>query len=143
MELKTWVAWGKGSGEGYQSDFLGWWRKKYFAMSIRYIILVKLNKYFCNVNSKHGLAKWLHAFINLLDNAKLSFRKLHHTMLSQHCWNTSFFNSSSSIWRKILLSFIFLIELWQFAWWEIIFHYWFGFISFYYQSGSTFLPDFL
>ena len=59
-------------------------------MSIIYIILVKLHKYFCNVNSKQDLAKWLNVFINLLDNVKLSFRKLHHTMLSQHCMSTHF-----------------------------------------------------
>ena len=56
----------------------------------RHIILVKLHKYFCIVNSKEGLAKWLYVFISLLDNVKLSFRKLHHTMLSQHCMSTHF-----------------------------------------------------
>ena len=49
-----------------------------------------LHKYFCNVNSKQDLAKWLNVFINLLDNVRLSFRKLHHTMLSQHCMSTHF-----------------------------------------------------
>ena len=55
-----------------------------------HIILVKLHKCFCSVNSKQGLAQWLHVFINLLDNVKVSFRKLHHTMLSQHCMSTRF-----------------------------------------------------
>ena len=41
-------------------------------MSIIYIILVKLHKYFCNINSNQGLAKWLHAFINLLSSVQFS-----------------------------------------------------------------------
>ena len=65
-------------------------KKKNIAVNIIYIILVKLHKYFCNVNSKQDLAKWLNVVINLLDNVKLSFRKLHHTMLSQHCMSTHF-----------------------------------------------------
>lgn len=49
-----------------------------------------MHKYFINANSKHGLGNWLHAFINLLDTVKLSFRKVHHFTLSQQCMKPHF-----------------------------------------------------
>ena len=113
---------------------------------------MKLQTCFWNVNSKQGLAKWLYVFINLLDNIILSFRKLHHTMLSQHCWNTPFpichppFGGKIwyIFWYTIQPSHIFGINFGNllFAWWEITFHYCFCLHFSYYQVGLTFLPDF-
>ena len=116
--------WGRGP-----SDFLGWWEKN-TAVNIIYIILVKLHKYFCNANSKQGLAKWLHALVSLLDIVHLSFRNLHHFMLSQFCMSTDFLiphpQSGGNIWYHSKLS----LNFWRCAWWEIIFHYSFVCISF-------------
>ena len=86
---------------------------------------MKLQKYFWNVNAKQGLAKWFNVFINLLDNITLSFRKLHHTMLSQHCWNTHFPICHPPLGGKIwyILTFSLNFGNLQLAWWQIIFHY--------------------
>ena len=85
MELRRGIAQGKGSvGKGtkeiFQDD-----GENFFCSELQIYNLGEIAEiFFCSVNSKQGLAKWLHAFINLLDNVKLFFRKLHHTMLSEH-----------------------------------------------------------
>ena len=39
---------------------------KNIAVNVIYVIFVKLHKYFCNVNSKQGIASWLHGLIKVL-----------------------------------------------------------------------------
>lgn len=106
------------------------------AVRIIYTILVKLHKYFCNVNSKQGLAKWLHAFISLPDIVKLSFQKVTPLFAFKAMHEHSFSNPSSSIQRKNVVSFNFLIELLAICMAEIISSI--AFLNFfYYQLGFT------
>ena len=79
---------------------------------------MKLHKFFCNANSKQGLANWLHAFINLLDSVNLSFRKLHHFMLSENCMSTHFPTTHPQFGGNILYHSMLSLNFCQFAWWE-------------------------
>ena len=84
--------------------------------------------------------------INLLDTVKLSFRKLHHFMLSQQHMSTHFPTSHpqfrGNIWYYSMLS----LNFCQFSWWQVIFHYCFGlhfFLPIRFNIFSCFLVIFI